>query len=494
VSRDVVFVEMVSWYSPLKITEDGEARNGDVSSNVEQESQLNSGPQESSISGFINTPWKGRLRFSNIVHGSSQTSFRNSHVDDESSDSEKNVGEKSKIPSVTTPGAQMAKTTLKTPNNNSGVQRSTRMKYHVQRLTYDGFVAHHYAYMVTIIQEVEPTCFEQAVGNPKWDNAMDEKMVALDANATWELVALPKDKRTIGCKWVYKVKHNADGYVNRYKARLVAKGYAQTYGIDYEETYSPVAKMTIVKVIIVMVASKGWSLHQMDVKNFFLHGDLQEEMYMELPPSYVDQTHPNLVNRLKKTLYDLKQAPRVWSDKIGQYLVTSGFQTSNTNFSLYVKKTNHGIVVIVIYVDDLIITRDSDADIFDLKKLLKQEFEMKDLGELRYFLGIEVIQSLKGIWLLQRQYALNKLSKYGMMGCKPISIPLEQNVKLSVDEGDLVEDTTMYRHIIRSLIYMTITRPDLSYAVGVVSQFMQTPRKPHLDVVRRILRYIKHTL
>jgi hypothetical protein len=159
-----------------------------------------------------------------------------------------------------------------------------------------------------------------------------------------------------------------------------------------------------------------------------------------------------------------------------------------------VKKTNHGIVVIVIYVDDLIITRDSDAYIFDLKKLLKQKFEMKDLGELRYFLGIEVIQSPKGIWLLQKQYALNKLSEYGMMGCKPISIPLEQNVKLSANEGDLVEDTTMYKCIVGSLIYMTITRPDLSYVVGMVSQFMQTPRKPHLDAVRRILRYIKHTL
>jgi hypothetical protein len=130
---------------------------------------------------------------------------------------------------------------------------------------------------------------------------------------------------------------------------------------------------------------------------------------------------------------------------------------------------------IVIYVDDLIITIDSDVDIFDLKKLLKQNFEMKDLGELCYFLGIEVIQSPKGIWLLQRQYALNKLSEYGMTGCKPISVPLEQNVKLSVDEGDLVEDAIMYIHIVRSLICMTITRPILSYAVGMVSQFTQTP-------------------
>jgi len=200
----------------------------------------------------------------------------------------------------------MAKKTLKTPDNNNGVRRSTRVKYHVQILTYDGFVVHHYAYMVRVIQEVEPTCFEQAVGNLKWDNTMDEEMAALDANSSWELVALPKDKKAIGCKWVYKVKHNANGSVNKYKARLVAKGYAQTYGIDYEETYSPIAKMTTIRAIISMVVIKGWSLHQMDVNNVFLHGDLHEEMYMEQPPGYVDQTHLNLVCRLKKFLYDLK--------------------------------------------------------------------------------------------------------------------------------------------------------------------------------------------
>ncbi len=256
-SRDVVFDEMVSWYPPLKIAEDGEARNGDVPSNVEQESQLISGPQESSISGSNSTPWKGRLRSSNIIDGSSQTSSRNPHVDDESNDLEKSVGEESRIPSITTPEARMAKKALKTPDNNNGVRRSTRVKYPVQRLTYDSFVAHHYAYMVKAIQQVEPTCFEQAVENPKWDNAMDEEMAALDANATWELVALPKDKKAIGCKWVYKVKHNANGSMSRYKVKLVTKGYAQTYGINYEETYSQVPKMTTIRAIIAMAATKG---------------------------------------------------------------------------------------------------------------------------------------------------------------------------------------------------------------------------------------------
>jgi hypothetical protein len=319
----------------LNITEDGEARNGGVSLNLEQESQLISGPQKSSISGSSNTPWKRRLRSSNIIHGSFQTSSINFHVDGESSESKKSEGEESKTTSITTPRTQMAKKALKTPNNNSGVRRSTRVKYHVQRFTYDGFIAHYYAYMVRVIQEVEPTCFEQVVGNPKWDNAMDEEMATLDANATWELVPLAEDKKAIGCKWVYKVRHNADRSVSRYKARLVIKGYAQTYGIDYEETYSPVAKMTTIRAIIIMAAAKGWSLHQMDVKNVFLRGDLQEEVYMEQPSGYVDQTHPNLVCRLKKALYGLKQAPIAWSDKIGEYLVTSGFQTSNADFFHY---------------------------------------------------------------------------------------------------------------------------------------------------------------
>jgi histone deacetylase 1/2 len=142
--------------------------------------------------------------------------------------------------------------------------------------------------MVRIIQEVKPTYFEHVIRNPKWDNAMDEKMAALDVNVTWELVALPKDKKIIGCKWVYKVKHNVDGSVTKYKTRLVAKGYAQTYGIDYEETYNLVTKMTTVKVIITMAIAKGWLLHQMDVNDVFLHRDLQEEVYMEQPPGYVD--------------------------------------------------------------------------------------------------------------------------------------------------------------------------------------------------------------
>ena len=178
------------------------------------------------------------------------------------------------------------------------LRRSSRVKQPVQRLMYDGYVAHHYAYMAKVVEAIEPTCFEEVVGNVHWTKAMDEEMNALYQNETWELVPLPKGKKSIGCKWVYKVKHDSNGHVSRYKACLVAKGYAQTYGIDYEETCAPVAKMATVRAVIAVPATKGWYLHQMDVKNAFLHGDLQEEVYMDQSPGYEDSHHPEYVCRL----------------------------------------------------------------------------------------------------------------------------------------------------------------------------------------------------
>ena len=160
-----------------------------------------------------------------------------------------------------------------------GVRRSTRVRYLVERLKYDSYAAHHFMYMENVVQSEEPTCFNEAVGTKHWNEAMDEEMNALDDSGTWELTPLPNEKKAIGCKWVYKVNHNADGLISRYKARLVTKDYAQTYGIDFEETFRPVAKMATVRAVISMAAAKGWELQQMNVKNAFLNGELQEEVY-----------------------------------------------------------------------------------------------------------------------------------------------------------------------------------------------------------------------
>ena len=310
---------------------------------------------------------------------------------------------------------------LQTP----GVRRSTRVNYPVERLKYDSNVAHHFMYMANVVQSEESTCFNEAVGTKHWNEAMDEEMNALDDSGTWELTPLPNENKAIGCKWVYKVKHNAEGLISRYKARLVTKGYAQTYGIDFEETLSPVAKMATVRAVISMAVAKGWEFQQMDVKNVFLNGELQEEVYMENPEGYVHLEFLHYVCRLKKALYGLKQAPRAWTDRMSRFLQSIGFEISKADLSLYVKKTGCGLVIIVIYVDYLIVTRSNKDEIVHVKKVLGAEFDMKNLGELKYFLGIEMVQMPQVIWMLQRQYVLDMLKKYGMTACNHVAKPME---------------------------------------------------------------------
>ena len=183
------------------------------------------------------------------------------------------------------------------------VRQSNRVKYHVERLTYDSFVAKHYAYMTEIIKDKEPLSFEEGNLDEKWQSAMDEEMQAFIENNTWSLVPRVDGKQPIGCKWIYKIKRNTDGSIARYKARIVAKGYAKKYGIDYEETFSPVVKMTTIRVLITLAVSKTWSLYQLDVKNAFLDAELEEEVYMEQPQGYMRQQYPNYVCKLKKALY-----------------------------------------------------------------------------------------------------------------------------------------------------------------------------------------------
>jgi hypothetical protein len=238
--------------------------------------------------------------------GMPNISARYSHVDGESNGSEQNLDEEFGIPAIKTLGVRRANVANRTPRTDPGPRRSTMERQPVHRLIYDGYVARHYAYMAKVVQDVEPICFEDAVGHALWDKAMDEEMVALDANRTWELVPLLEGKKAIRCKWVYKVKHNSDGSISRYKARLVAKGYAQTHDIDYEETFAHVAKMATMRAVIATAASRGWVLHQMDVKNAFLHGELQEEVYLDQPLGYEDMSHPDYVCKLHKTLYGLK--------------------------------------------------------------------------------------------------------------------------------------------------------------------------------------------
>ncbi|VVA27208.1 PREDICTED: Retrovirus-related Pol poly from transposon, partial [Prunus dulcis] len=258
---------------------------------------------------------------------------------------------------------------------------------------------------------------------PKWKEAMNEEMRALQKNVRWELVPLPHGKKTVGCRWVFTLKHKADGSIDRYKARLIAKGYTQTYRVDYTETFAPVAKLNTVLVLLSLAANHDWPLLQFDVKNAFLHGDLKEEIYMDPPPGIPVTSKEGMVCKLRKSLYGLKQSPRAWFGRFAASMRKSGYVQSNLDHTLFLKRCKGKLTALIIYVDDMIVTGDDQAEIQNFQKYLASEFEMKSLGDLKYFIGIEVARSKHDIFLSQRKYVLDLLAETGMLDCKPIDTP-----------------------------------------------------------------------
>lgn len=336
-----------------------------------------------------------------------------------------------------------------------------------------------------------PERVEEALGDSRWREAMDVEMAALDKNKTWRVVELPKGKKPVGCKWVFSIKYNANGEIERYKARLVAKGYTQKYGIDFQETFSPVAKLNTIRILISLAANLGWSLHQFDVKNAFLHGDLEEEIYMELPPGYDYHGSSSVVCKLDKALYGLKQSPRAWFGRFSGAMKKYGYNQSDSDHTLFIRRNGEKLTLLIIYVDDMIITGNDEEEITELQEKLSKEFEMKNLGKLKYFLGIEVARSNEGIFLSQRKYVLDFLAEVGMLDCKPVDTPIMQNYK-SVEHTDSIpEDKENYQKLVGKLIYLSHTRPDIAYAVSVASQFMHSPKQEHMELVTRIIRYLK---
>ena len=260
---------------------------------------------------------------------------------------------------------------------------------------------------------------------------MTAEIAALEANNNWTLTSLPPNKKPIGYKWVYKVKHRSDGSVERYKARLVAKGFTQNEGIDYTEIFSPIAKMVSVKCLLAMATIKGWYLGQLDVNNAFLHGDLSEEVYMAFPPGFHSQGEQ--VCKLNKSLYGLKQASRQWFAKFSSTLIQDlGFVQSKADYSLFTRQKSESFLILLVYVDDVLLASNNKVEVDEFKLLLNHKFKLKDLGDLRYFLGLEVARLDQGIALCQRKHALEVLSDAGFLGCKPAKIPMEKNVKLSI--------------------------------------------------------------
>ncbi|KAG8472383.1 hypothetical protein CXB51_035319 [Gossypium anomalum] len=314
------------------------------------------------------------------------------------------------------------------------------------------------------VSQEEPCCFEEAEAHQGWKQAMDDEIAMIEKNKTWELVPRPTNRKVIGVKWVYRAKQNADGSLNKLKARLVVKGFSQKYGLDYMETFAPVARLDTIRLLIALAAQKQWKIHQLDVKSAFLNDFLEEEIYIDQPQGFVVSGKEQMVYKLKKALYGLKQAPRAWYARIDSYLVSSGFNRSVNEPTLYVKKNEAEIQLILsLYVDDLLVTGGDQNMLAEFKAKMMDMFEMSDLGLMTYFLGMEVHQIEGKIFLGQRTFALKVLSKFSMKNCKPTSTPIAVGMKLSSQGDHEPVNESTYRSL-------------------------------HFQAAKRVLRYIKGTL
>ena len=335
----------------------------------------------------------------------------------------------------------------------------------------------------------------------KWELAMKDEMASLQKNGTWSLTRLPAGKKALQNRWVYRLKEEPDGS-RRYKARLVVKGFQQKQGIDFTEIFSPVVKMTTIRVILSIVAAENLHLEQLDVKTAFLHGDLEEDIYMVQPEGFNVPGKENLVCKLHKSLYGLKQAPRQWYKKFNEFMSNSGFHRCDADHCCYVKKCANSYVLLALYVDDMLIAGSSMTEINRLKKQLAENFEMKDLGPAKQILGMRISRNrVEGtLKLSQEKYVEKLLDKFNVRDVKTRNTPLGTHLKLSkkkssqTDEEERYMSRVPYASAVGSLMYaMVCTRPDIAHAVGVVSRFLSNPSKEHWEGVKWILRYLKGT-
>lgn len=362
-----------------------------------------------------------------------------------------------------------------------------------------------YAMLAAATNDVcEPKTYDQAIRceeSGKWKNAMVSEFRSLIDNDTWELCTLPPERNAIDCKWVYKIKRNAQGEIDRYKARLVIKGYSQVKGIDYDETYSPVARYSSIRFLLAMAAKFNLIIHQMDAVSAFLQGDLQEEIYMRQPDGTNDNT--GRVCRLKRALYGLKQSSRVWNDKLNDVLKNKlKFIRSSIDQCIYFKHSNQNTIILAVWVDDIMIFASNATMCTKLKFDLASHFQMKDLGEAKSLLGMNISHQSDGsISIDQQHYISTVLQRFNMQDCKPASTPLDINEKLSKEmcPKTNAEQQQMakipYQEAIGCLMYAAhISRPDICFAVSVLSRYNTNYGPAHWSAVKRVLRYLKGTI
>lgn len=365
------------------------------------------------------------------------------------------------------------------------------------------YIVYGSAYITSDLGSDTPTYLEaiSSAKAPEWKKAMDREIASLKEAGTFTVCKLPPGFKAIGGKWVLKIKRGGKLEILKHKARFVAQGFLQRYGVDYIDTYAPVARIPSIRIIIALAAHHDWDLHQMDVKSAYLNGDLEEEIYMYQPEGYVvsDKDGP-LVWRLNKSLYGLKQAGRTWHQKIDVALKRRGLSTLDADHCIYVKRDSKIVLIIALYVDDLLIASNSHAELTKFKSDLASEFKMEDLGEASFILGIKIVRdrTKRMISISQTAYINALLERHGMNACHGISTPMEISSKLcKADDEQMASesDTRDYQCMIGGIMFaMLCTRPDISFAVTCLSQFSSNPLPEHIQALKRVLRYLKSTV
>ncbi|KAI3733564.1 hypothetical protein L6452_13008 [Arctium lappa] len=341
------------------------------------------------------------------------------------------------------------------------------------------------------LSQLEPKKAHDAMKESSWIEAMQEELLQFKLQDVWDLVDLPKCHRAIGTKWIFRNKRDERGIVIRNKARLVAQGYTQEEGIDYEEVFAPVARIEAIRLFLAYVSYMNFKVYQMDVKSAFLYGSIEEEVYVCQPPGFENPSYPDRVYKLKKALYGLHQAPRAWYDTLSSYLLENGFERGVIDKTLFIKRKKKDILLVQIYVDDIIFGSTRDKMCKEFEELMHQRFKMSSMGELTFFLGLQVQQKSDGIFICQSKYVQDILTKFGFSDSKPASTPMETHKQITADlEGEDM-DVHQYRSMIGSLMYLTASRPDIMFPVCVCARFQVRPKQSHFQAVKRIFRYLK---
>jgi hypothetical protein len=341
----------------------------------------------------------------------------------------------------------------------------------------------------------EPRSYSQAANDPNWVAAMRDELCSIHTNKTWTLVPCPPGVKPLHVKWVYKLKTDTAGHPLRYKARLVARGDEQLEGIDFTETFSPVVKWSTMRTVVSMAAMRGWPILHLDVKCAFLNGDLAEQVYVFQPPGFIQSGAEDSVCLLHKALYGLRQSPRQWNARLDAYLLALGLVQSHADPSLYILIEGDLLLLLIIYVDDLLITGSHSTKIQWLAQELNSEFQMSLLGPLAVYLGVSFFYEPAGILMSHTRYIIKCLDELGLTNCLPAAVPLDPSAKLSQDmDSPLLPDPTYYRIIVGKALHLNNTRPDIVFAVGVVTRYTKAPREAHLEAAIHIMRYLKGTM